>query len=152
MHAQDPGRGYVFAEMAVHQTRAHFHDKYGDIVDNPEIGPELLRNYWLPGSGEPGFLKMVEDLTGKPLSHDAWVSEMSKDTEAVVADEKAEYAKAVEAGLAGDGGGEIDLGMHAVFVHGDEVISDSVKDQGYVAACAKFKAWVNANWPKTVAA
>ena len=49
--------------MAVHQTRAHFHGKYGDIVDNAEIGPELLRNYWLQGSGEPGFLKMVEDLT-----------------------------------------------------------------------------------------
>jgi hypothetical protein len=121
-------------------------------VDNQEIGPELLRNYWLAGSGEPGFLKMVEDLTGKPLSHDSWVSEMSKDTAAVVTDEKAQYGKAVEAGPAGVGGGEIDLGMHAVFVHGDEVISDSKKDHGYVAACAKFKAWVNTNWPKTVSA
>ena len=90
-------------------------------------------------------------MTGKPLSHDSWVSEMSKQTEAVVKDEKVEYDKAVEAGPAG-AGGEIDLGMHAVFVHGDEVISDSAKDEGYVAACAKFKAWVNTNWPKTVAA
>ena len=143
--------GYVFAEMAVHQTRAHFHAKYGDIVDNPEIGPELLRNYWLAGSGEPGFLKMVENLTGKPLSHDAWVSEMSKETEAVIKDEKAEYAKAVAVGPAGSDG-EIDLNMHAIFVHGDEVISDSEADAGYAAACAKFKAWVNTNWPKTAAA
>jgi len=142
--------GYVFAEMAVHQTRAHFHGKYGDIVDNAEIGPELLRNYWLQGSGDPGFLKMVEDLTGKPLSHDSWVSGMSKETEAVVQDEKVEYAKAVEAAPVG-ASGEIDLGMHAIFVHGNEVISDSEQEHGYVAACAKFKTWVNANWPKTVA-
>ena len=58
--------GYVFAEMAVHQSRAHFHGKYGVIVDNPKIGPEMLESFWLQGSGEPGFLKMVEDLTGKP--------------------------------------------------------------------------------------
>mmetsp|Transcript_29217 Transcript_29217/g.72262 ORF Transcript_29217/g.72262 Transcript_29217/m.72262 type:complete len:624 (-) Transcript_29217:202-2073(-) len=141
--------GYVFAEMAVHQTRAHFHAKYGDIVDNPAIGPELLQNYWLQGSGDPGFLKMVDDLTGKPLSHDAWVAELAKETEDMVRDEKVEYAKAVATAMAA---GEIDLGMHAVFVHGDEVIADSALENGYVAACAKFKTWVNTNWPKTVAA
>lgn len=138
--------GYVFAEMAVHQTRAHFLGKYGVIVDNPEIGPEMLRSYWLAGSGEPGFLKMVQDLTGKPLGHDAWVAELSKPTEDVVRDEKEEYAKAVNAGAYA---GEVDLGMHAVFVHGDEVISDSKVEDGYAAACAKFKKWVNENWPKT---
>ena len=143
--------GYVFAEMAVHQTREHFHGKYGDIVDNPEIGPELLASYWLAGSGDPGFLKMVENLTGKPLSHDAWVAEMAKDTEAVVKDEKVEYERAVKAGPAG-AGGEIDLGMRAVFVHGDEVVADSEEEKGFVAACGKFKAWVNTNWPKTAAA
>ena len=138
--------GYVFAEMAVHQTRAHFLGKYGVIVDNPEIGPEMLRSYWLAGSGEPGFLKMVQDLTGKPLGHDAWVAELSKPTEDVVRDEKEEYVKAVGAGAYA---GEVDLGMHAVFVHGDEVISDSKVEDGYAAACAKFKKWVNENWPKT---
>ena len=138
--------GYVFAEMAVHQTRAHFLGKYGVIVDNPEIGPEMLRSYWLAGSGEPGFLKMVQDLTGKPLGHDAWVAELSKPTEDVVRDEKEEYAKAVNAGAYA---GEVDLGMHAVLVHGDEVISDSKVEDGYAAACAKFKKWVNENWPKT---
>ena len=143
--------GYVFAEMAVHQTREHFHGKYGDVVDNPEIGPELLASYWLAGSGDPGFLKMVENLTGKPLSHDAWVAEMAKDTEAVVKDEKVEYERAVKAGPAG-AGGEIDLGMRAVFVHGDEVVADSEEEKGFVAACGKFKAWVNTNWPKTAAA
>ena len=151
--------GYVFAEMAVHQTRAHFLAKYdGAIVDNPAIGPELLENYWLQGSGEPGFLKMVENLTGKPLGHDAWVAAMAKDTEAVVADEKKEYRNAIDEAEKEavrekeEGAAKIDLGMRAVFVHGDEVVADSEKEDGYEAACAKFKAWVNENWPKTAAA
>ena len=60
--------------------------------------------------------------------------------------EKEEYVKAVGSGAYA---GEVDLGMHAVFVHGDEVISDSKVEDGYAAACAKFKKWVNENWPKT---
>ena len=41
--------------------------------------------------------------------------------------------------------------MRAVFVHGDEVVADSEEEKGFVAACGKFKAWVNTNWPKTAA-
>ena len=43
--------GYVFAEMAVHQTREYFF-KTGDgtIVDNPRVGKELIENYWVHGS------------------------------------------------------------------------------------------------------
>jgi hypothetical protein len=142
--------GYVFAEMAVHQTRAHFLKKYdGVIVDNPKIGPELLESYWTHGSGEPGFLKMVENLTGKPLSHDAWVASMAKDVPSLLADEKKEYDAAV---AALPNTGAIDLGMRAVFVHGDEVIADSESAGGYVEATKEFKKWVNANWPKTAVA
>ena len=54
--------GYVLAEMSVHQTRAHFMQKYGNIVDNPQIGKDLTEVYWLPGNGE-GFLALVEKLT-----------------------------------------------------------------------------------------
>ena len=101
---------------------------------------------------------MVENLTGKPLGHDAWVAAMAKDTEAVVADEKKEYRDAIDeaekeaAREKEEGAAKIDLGMRAVFVHGDEVVADSEKEDGYEAACAKFKAWVNENWPKTAAA
>ncbi|HET9886618.1 MAG TPA: M3 family metallopeptidase, partial [bacterium] len=37
--------GYVLAMMAVSQTRKHFFGKYGYIVDNPQIGPEMGRVY-----------------------------------------------------------------------------------------------------------
>tara|TARA_B110000977_G_scaffold176155_1_gene231535 strand:- start:13631 stop:15409 length:1779 start_codon:yes stop_codon:yes gene_type:complete len=144
--------GYVFAEMAVHQTRDYFLNKYdGVIVDNEKIGPELLESYWKPGSGDPGFLKMVENLTGKPLSHDAWVESLGKSVHELLTEEKAEYETAVTSGPKSKN--SIDLGMRALFVHGDVVIADSASEvNGYVGACATFKKWVNKEWPKTVKA
>jgi hypothetical protein len=142
--------GYVFAEMAVHQTREYFlKTRGGAIVDNPLIGPFLLENYWKQGSGEPGFLRMVENSTGKPLTHDAWVAALGKSVEALVSEEKEEYdvAARAEAPKA-----SVDLGMRALFVHGDETIADSAEEaDGYLGACATFKKWVNKEWPKTVA-
>ena len=32
---------YVLAEMSVHQTRAHFKQKYGRLVDNDQVGYTL---------------------------------------------------------------------------------------------------------------
>jgi hypothetical protein len=63
----------VLAEMAVHQTRAFLTERDGALVDNPKIGPTLREAYWRPGNSEP-FLGLVERLTGKPLSGDAWVA------------------------------------------------------------------------------
>eukprot|EP00658_Telonema_sp_P-2_P036807 TRINITY_DN26551_c0_g1_i2.p1 TRINITY_DN26551_c0_g1~~TRINITY_DN26551_c0_g1_i2.p1 ORF type:complete len:559 (+),score=168.05 TRINITY_DN26551_c0_g1_i2:223-1899(+) len=37
--------GYVLAEMSVHQTRAHFLQKYNYIVDNPQVGQDLQQVY-----------------------------------------------------------------------------------------------------------
>jgi len=59
--------GYVLAEMAVHQTRKQFLDKYGSLTDNPNIGPELSEVMWRLGNSE-AFLDLVERLTGSPLS------------------------------------------------------------------------------------
>ncbi len=58
--------------MSVHQTREHFLKTYGRIVDNPRIGEDLTEYYWNPGNSEP-FLDLVKNLTGHPLSADAWV-------------------------------------------------------------------------------
>jgi hypothetical protein len=44
--------GYVLAEMSVHQTRAFFKSKYGNLVDNPSIGKDLAEVYWKPGNSE----------------------------------------------------------------------------------------------------
>ena len=140
--------GYVFAEMAVHQTREYFFNTGdGTIVDNPRVGKELIENYWVHGSGNPGFLGLVNNLTGSPLKHDAWVKELGVEVEDLLKEEKAEYEKALAA-LASSNKDEIDLEMRAIFVHGDDVISDS-KDSGFLGACEKFRGWIYQEWPKT---
>jgi hypothetical protein len=135
--------------MSVYQTREHFLGKYGRIVDNPRVGAELTKAYWQPGNSAL-FLDLVQGLTGKPLSGDAWVQSLQQDTEALVGKERKEYAEAVAAAAAeAEGGGApaVDLGMRMVLVHGDHVISDSVADGSFENASAKFKTWIAGAFP-----
>lgn len=38
---------YVLAEMSVHQTRAHFKRKYGEMVDNPKVSSACLHRVYV---------------------------------------------------------------------------------------------------------
>ena len=141
--------GYVLAEMAVHQTRAHFLDKYGFIVDNPAVGPDLTAAYWTPGNGD-AFLDLVQRLTGKALGSDAWVAELEEDLEAKVVREKADYEAAVAAGPAVPvDASEVAaaLDMQMVLVHGDTLISSSERD-GWEGSLAKFKTFIAETFAK----
>ena len=139
--------GYVLAEMAVHQTRAHFMQAYGRLVDEPRIGADLARVYWAPGNGA-AFLDLVQQLTGAPLSGDAWVASLSQDMEQLVASERVEYDEAIRKGPALPPGGGADIDMRVLLVHGAEVIADSGPPGGadaaqrFAQATAAFKAWV----------
>ncbi len=143
--------GYVLAEMAVHQTRAHFFGKYGRIVDDPRIGADLASSYWRPGNGA-SFLSLVEGLTGAPLAGDAWVAHLQTELESLVASERSDYEAALAAGPALPPGGGADIGMRCVLVHGADVIADSGPPGGadaaarFAAANAAFKAWVRAQY------
>jgi len=141
--------GYVLAEMSVHQTRKYFLDKYSNIVDNPEVGKELTAVYWQPGNGE-AFLDLVEKLTGKPLTGDAWVDMLKVSVPDKIAAEKEAYAAAVKAGPAQVA--LTSLGMRARFVHGDAVIADSQTDGSFEQACDKFEQWVHKEFLATAAA
>jgi len=141
-------QGYVLAEMSVHQTRAHFFKKYGYIVDNPNVGRDLTEMYWRPGNGA-SFLDLVENLTGSPLTGDAWVAVLRQSPEELVRLEKEEYTKSLaDAPAAGPVKGTEELDMRAVFVHGDTVISDSKEAGGFDIACSKFEEWVKAEFPR----
>jgi len=131
--------GYVLAEMSVHQTREHFLKDGGSIVDNPRVGPEITEKYWRSGNSEM-FLDLVQNLTEKPLTGDAWVRELDEPVELRLATERVEYAKAVEAGPAVKG--ELDLAMRVRIVDGDEVIADSEQEGSFTKACEKFAVYV----------
>ena len=131
--------GYVLAEMSVMQTRAHFLAKYGNIVDNPKVGADLTEGYWRPGNGAP-FLELVERLTGKPLSADAWVAGLVEDLGAKVQQEHKEYVLAVKGGRRVPLE-DVDLGMQILVVDGDDLICDSAQG-GLGAVCTQFQSWV----------
>ncbi|GFR51274.1 hypothetical protein Agub_g13582 [Astrephomene gubernaculifera] len=137
--------GYVLAEMAVRQSRAHFKSKYGNIVDNPSIGKDLTEVYWRPGNGAP-FLDLVSQLTGRQLAADDWVHELQRPVEEVLREEEEAYKAAVAAGPAIPPGQPFDLGMRVRLVHGDEVIADSAEEGGLAGACERFKSWVGATF------
>merc|ERR1712086_841481 len=131
--------GYVLAEMSVHQARKHFLDNHKTIVDNPIVGPTLRDKYWKPGNSEM-FLDLVEGLTGKPLSGDAWVAELKQPMDEVLKSERADYDVAVKAGPAVTG--DLDLGMRVRMVDGDEVIADSKEEGSFIATAEKFERYV----------
>lgn len=134
--------GYTLAEMSVYQTRAFFKDKYGYIVDNPEVGPTLTRAYWEPGNSRP-FLDLVRDLTGKPLSGDDWVAALNESADDKVKREKKEYEEALTKPPTTSS--SVDLNMTVKFVDGDEVIADSSKmSGGILEACKQFESFVAA--------
>lgn len=141
--------GYVLAEMSVHQTRKFFLEKYGYLTDNPHIGPELTEAYWRCGNSEL-FLDLVERLTGKPLTADSWVAEISEPVGEKVASERKNYEAMKE--KLGDGGEKKNQNLLATLnmvircVHGDEVIVDSREEGSIEAVSAKFEAYVRGKY------
>lgn len=130
--------GYVLAEMSVHQTRAYFL-KTGPIVDNPIVGPTLTEKYWKPGNSAM-FLDLVEGLTGKPLTADAWVTCLKEPLDEHLAQERKEYDAALQIGVAVTG--ELDLEMRVRIADGDEVIGDTAEDKAFAATTEKFERYV----------
>ena len=146
--------GYVLAEMAVHQTREHFLEKEGYIVDNPNVGPTLEKAYWEPGNSA-AFLDLVKSLTGKTLTGDAWVKELST----TVAELKAEERKGYDAAVSQphpareENAGKVDLDMRVRFVDGDLVIADTAQaGDDFIQTCAVFEKYVAERFPRPVAA
>jgi Zn-dependent oligopeptidase len=128
--------GYVLAQMAVFQTREHFLEKHGRITDNPEIGAELSRSYWEPGNSR-GFLELVETLTGKPLSADALIAEVSRD----VADATERARGAVQRAERMTPSAEPpDLDLRLRVIHGTETVVEETEDP--LQAAAGFRAWL----------
>jgi len=136
--------GYVLAEMAVHQTREFFMRRDGFIVDNPAVGPTLRDAYWRPGNSEP-FLELVERCTGSALSGDAWVAMLQQDVTSLLAEEKEAYEAMVKTkaeAAAGSAEEDVDLNMRIKIVDGDEVISDTALDGGFLPTCKKFESYI----------
>eukprot|EP01059_Diplonema_ambulator_P009016 TRINITY_DN1878_c0_g1_i1.p1 TRINITY_DN1878_c0_g1~~TRINITY_DN1878_c0_g1_i1.p1 ORF type:complete len:646 (+),score=284.41 TRINITY_DN1878_c0_g1_i1:996-2933(+) len=140
-------QGYVLAEMAVFQTRNHFLKKYGNIVDNKNIGKDLAEVYWKCGNSE-NFLDVVQKMTGKPLLAEDMVNDLKEDLAELLVKEKKDYEEAVKAGptyTTEDVTALLNMRMR--LVHGDEVIADT-QDMSFFDACKKYKDWIAVTFPK----
>jgi hypothetical protein len=132
--------------MAVDQNRAAFRRLLNthDLTDRPEVGALLATGYWHDGNTVP-FLKMVERVTGAPLSADAWVEELETPIEEILKLEKADYLAGLKAGAkfaTGDPAVEKKLDVRVEMVHGALTIGDSQEDGGLGPAMVKFAKFV----------
>jgi hypothetical protein len=139
--------GYVLAEMGVYQTREFFlkRDKY--ITDNPNVGPTLTSAYWKPGNSEQ-FLSLVEDLTGNPLTGDAWVNELKQTVSDVLKMEKDSYDAKIAECSGSKPSDDVDLDMRIRIVDGDDVLADTEKDGSFLASCKVFEEYVQKRYGK----
>jgi len=134
--------GYVLAEMAVHQTRQFFLNKHGSLTDNPNIGPELAEVMWKPGNSE-AFLDLVDRLTGKPLSSDAWVAVLRQPLDELLIEEKEAYQEVCsEDGSSTGDDDDVNLDMRIRLVDGDTVLADTDKEGSFLATCKRFENYV----------
>lgn len=62
-----------------------------------QVGKDLEEAYWRPGNGA-AFLDLVHQLTGEPLSADAWVNKLQESVSSVVQQEEQDYQQAVKMG------------------------------------------------------
>jgi len=142
--------GYVLAEMAVHQTMHYFLEKYGFLTDNPAIGPELTKSYWQCGNSEL-FLDIVQKLTGKPLTSDAWVEDLNESVADRLKKEKKLYEDMRDISTKGaDGMSKLErnedidkvLNMRLICSDGDVKLSDSDETKSIVNAAGQFEEYV----------
>ncbi len=127
--------GYGLAEMALAQWRQYFYNKYGYIVDNPNVGKEM-KKVWALGSAKT-FKEFVKLATGKRLTADAYVKSITMPVKSIF-QRAAKRLKRME--TVKPHTGKIDLKAKIRMVHGkDEVCNNLVSFEDMVE---KYALWL----------
>jgi hypothetical protein len=126
---------YGLAELAVAQRREYFYKKYGYIVDNPKVGKELQKA-WELGSAKtfPEFVKMT---TGKPLTADAFISNVTRSKTKILEIAKKRILRQRKVPLSKK---NINLDATIQLVHGKKLITDNQK--GFESMAEIYKKWL----------
>ena len=114
----------------------YFYDKYGYIVDNPEVGKEMNR-VWELGSAKM-FPEFVELATGRKLSPEPFLEDatMSIGKYLEKADQRIETMKSVP-----EQTGPVKLNAHITMVHGKETIANN--SVNFEDMAEKYKDWLS---------
>jgi hypothetical protein len=127
--------GYGLAELGVSQWRRYFHKKFGYIVDNPKVGKELVK-IWGYASLYPAK-KLVKMATGKLLSPDSYIENVTAPIEKIISNAKARIERLKNVPLFK---GKIDLDGKLIMVHGNKKVADNSK--GFEHMADKYAKWL----------
>lgn len=82
----------------------------------------------------------MQQLTGRPLTHESWVKELERSTEDVLAEDKTAYLRAAALPSPYDGS-PVDLSMELEVKDGDTMIATSA-GAGFVACAQSFEQYI----------
>lgn len=114
--------GYGLADLALEQWREYFFKKYGYIVDNPNIGKEMMK-VWKLGSLHSTD-EFVKKATGKSLRPDAYLRNITKPLPKILTDAKARIQRMEKVPLYTK---PVKLNARITMVHGKQKIADNKK-------------------------
>jgi oligoendopeptidase F len=134
--------GYLLANMAVYQTRAHFERTYGYLTDNPAVGPALAKHYWARGNGISHNDTLVS-LTGESFDAKYLADNCNQTVEEAWADAKSKMAAAATRHYPPAPIADLDATIR--IVHGAELIADNTESED--AMCHQFEWWVQQRYP-----
>lgn len=137
--------GYLLAEMAVFQTRAHFLRTFGHITDNPAIGPLLAEHYWAPGNGI-SHDESLRRLTGEGFTARYLADECNLSVEEAWTKAQAMMADAERRGA--PSGEPAPLDARIRLVHGTELISDNSRSEADLFD--GFERWIAERYPAAI--
>lgn len=127
--------GYGLAEIALAQWRQYFYKKYGYIVDNKNVGKEMLK-MWKWGS-RLDFQTCIKMATGKKLSSAALITDITLSAKAEVARAKKRLARMQSVPQYTK---PVDLQANIRMVHGKKVIATN--EHSFEQMAATYGAWV----------
>jgi oligoendopeptidase F len=131
-------QGYLLAKMAASQTRAYLTRTLGYIVDNPEVGPLLVKHCWSAGNSLT-LDQTLRNMTGEGLTSAYLADECNRSPQeawalAQEAIERTDRALAAQA----EAGGDLDASIS--IVHGAQCIATN--EESLPAMYATFEAWI----------
>jgi oligoendopeptidase F len=128
---------YGLAELSLTQWREYFYKKYGYIVDNPNVGKEM-RKVWELGASKT-FSEFVRLATGKPLSPNAYVREVTASPAQTLRRAKERVARLEKVPKRT---GPIKLNAAIRMVHGPAEVANNKKS--FEDMAARYGAWLEA--------
>lgn len=127
--------GYGLAELAVAQWREYFYEKYGYIVDNPDVGKEMAK-VWKLGASKT-FNEFVSLATGKKLSADSVLKDVLLPINKIIERGKKRIKRLSEVK---PHTGHINLNATIRMLSGKKVISTNTKS--FEDMAEKYKKWL----------